>query len=245
MIDLAKFVDDKYYEITKTTKSNAELIRAETSCRLDLRRRGTKFEKNTQHSYFEGYERSDVVEHRKQFVSYFLKQKDNYYTIQDDDTPTWQIPTQKATVLIFHDESTFCSDDVSHKRWIINEQASFFNKGQSRSHIISDFLVCHPSGLFLSLAESEFNEASRVYRNVLVDNGIHYDKYSATVGINLSYDLYFDKETILNQFERLFQLLPFKTEYKGHDFEIVVDNARTHSAKEFSLNDFGKNIGTR
>ena len=98
---------------------------------------------------------------------------------------------------------------------------------------------------FFSLAESEFNEVSRVYPNVLVDNGIHYDKYSATVGINLGYDLYFDKETILNQFERFFQLLPFKTDYKGHDFEIVVDNARMHSAKEFSLNDFEENTGTR
>ena len=151
MTDLAKFVDDKYYEITKTTKSNAELIRSETSCRLDLRRRGTKFEKNTQHSYFEGHERLDVVEHKKQFISYFLKRKDNYCTIQDGDTPTWQIPTQKPTVLIFHDESTFRSDDISHKRWIINEQTSFFNKGQGHSHIISDFLVCHPSGPFFFL----------------------------------------------------------------------------------------------
>ena len=56
---------------------------------------------------------------------------------------------------------------------------------------------------------------------------------------------YFDKETILNQSERLFQLLLFKADYKGHDFEIVFDNARTHSAKEFSLNDFRKNTGTR
>ena len=88
MTDLAKFVDDKHYELTKTTKSNAELIRSETSCRLDLRRWGPKFEKNTQRPYFEAHERSDVVEHRKQFISYFLKRKDNYYTIQDDDTPT-------------------------------------------------------------------------------------------------------------------------------------------------------------
>ena len=57
--------------------------------------------------------------------------------------------------------------------------------------------------------------------------------------------MYFDNETILSQFERLFQLLPFKAEYKGHDFEIIVDNARKHAAKGFSLNDFGKKIGTR
>ena len=78
--------------------------------------------------------------------------------------------------------------------------------------MISYFLVCHPSSPFFSLTESEFNEALRVYPNLLVDNGIHYDKYSATVSINLGYDLYFDNETILNQFERFFQLLPFKTE---------------------------------
>jgi transposase len=58
-------------------------------------------------------------------------------------------------------------------------------------------------------------------------------------------DNYFDNEAVLKQFERLFQLLPFKSEYAGHDVEVVVDNARTHSAKEYSLNDFGKSVGTR
>ena len=109
---------------------------------------GSEIRENTQCPYFEGHKRLNVVEHRKQFLSYSLKRKDNYYTIQDGDTLTWQIPTQKPTVLIFHDESTFRSGDVSHKRWKINEQASFFNKGQGRSHMISFFLVCQPSGPF-------------------------------------------------------------------------------------------------
>ena len=238
--ELAKFIDAKYYELTQTAKVNVELIRSEQSCRLDLRRWGAKFDTNNQRPYFEGYERADVVAHREQFISYFLKRKYNYYTVTDGDKPIWRMPTQKPCILIFHDESTFRSGDVSHKRWIMNEQASFFSKGQGRSHMISDFLVCHPSGPFFSLSESEFMMASKVYPNLLNDSGIHYVQYSATAGINLGYDMYFDNETILSQFERLFQLLPFKAEYKGHDFEIIVDNARTHSAKEFSLNDFGK-----
>ncbi len=52
---------------------------------------------------------------------------------------------------------------------------------------------------------------------------------------------YFDNESILNQFERLFQMLEFKSEFIfpiKHDIEIVVDNARTHSAQEFHLHDF-------
>ena len=69
-------------------------------------------------------------------------------------------------------------------------------------------------------------------------------QYSATFGINLGCDMYFDNETIRNQFKRLFQLPLFKTEYTAHDPEIIVDNPRTHSAKESGLNDFGKNTGT-
>ncbi|CAF2556502.1 unnamed protein product [Rotaria sp. Silwood2] len=243
--NLAKFIDEKYYDISQTTKVNDALIRSETSCRLDLRRWGAKFDRNNQRPYFEGHERPDVVDHREQFISYFLERKDNYYTIDDSDMATWQTPTQKPCILIFHDESTFQSGDVSYKRCLIDEETSFFCKGKGRSHMISDFLICHPSGPFFSLSESEFQEASKVYPNLLTDTGIKYIGYSATAGINLGYDVYFDNETILNQFERLFQLLPFKAEYKEHDFEIIVDNARTHSAKEFSLNDFSKGIGTR
>ena len=50
---------------------------------------------------------------------------------------------------------------------------------------------------------------------------------------------------IVKQFERLFQVLSFKAEFAGHDIKVVVDNARTHSAKDYSLNEFGKNVGTR
>ena len=32
---------------------------------------------------------------------------------------------------------------------------------------------------------------------------------------------------------------------KNHQIEVLVDNVRTHTAKSYSLQDFGKNIGTR
>lgn len=40
-------------------------------------------------------------------------------------------------------------------------------------------------------------------------------------------------------------MLEFKKDYKDHQIEIIVDNARTHTAKAYSLQDFGKKIGTR
>lgn len=66
---------------------------------------------------------------------------------------------------------------------------------------------------------------------------------TATASINVGYDAYFDNETILNQFERLFQMLEFKQDYKQHQIDIMVDNARTYTAKAYSLQDFGKLVG--
>ena len=54
-------------------------------------------------------------------------------------------------------------------------------------------------------------------------------------------DGYFDNDSILKQFERLFQMLEFKENYNKivkHDFEIVVDNARTHTKQNININEF-------
>ena len=86
-LDLANFIDTKFYEITQTVKVTDVLVRSVESCRLDLRRWGAKFRPNSQRPYFEGHERPDVVAHRQEFVSYFHQNKDQYYTITNDDQP--------------------------------------------------------------------------------------------------------------------------------------------------------------
>jgi len=111
--------------------------------------------------------------------------------------------------------------------------------------MISDFIVQHPSGPFFQLNEKEWANAIRRYPDLLDDNDLRYEKYSATVTAHIGVDPYFDNNVILLQFERLFKLLQFKEEYRNHKVEILVDNARTHTSKPFSINDFGKGIGTR
>ncbi|CAF5016143.1 unnamed protein product, partial [Rotaria sp. Silwood1] len=193
-----------------------------------------------------GHERSDVIEHRQQFIDYFLDQKDYYYRVSNDDKPVWTLPTQSPPcILLFHDESTFRSGEVCSKRWFFGKEAPFHSKGKGRSNMVSDFMVQHPSGPFFSLSKSEYEKALVKYPQLANDTGITYVERTATGSINVGQDSYFDNATILEQFERLFQLLEFKEEYKDHVIECVVDNARTHSAKSHSLLDFGKSIGTR
>jgi hypothetical protein len=59
-----------------------------------------------------------------------------------------------------------------------------------------------------------------------VSTDIDYVLRTATASIHVGRDAYSDNQTILEQFERRFQLLEFKDEFEGHTVEIVVDNAR-------------------
>ena len=147
---------------------------------------------------------------------------------------------------LVHDESTFRSGEVSPKRWLFNNNAPFFSKGRGRSVMISDYLVMHPSGPFFTLNDKEYQQALTLYPELADDVGdVTYVEKTATGSINVGYDSYFDNSTILAQFERLFKLLRFKSEFKNHNIEVIVDNATTHTAKPYSLSDFGKSIGTR
>ena len=236
-------------------------------CRLDLRRWGCKFESNTQRPYFQGHDRADVLAYRKEFLSYFLSRKNDYYLVNIGDQPIWSIPTQQPRILICkfeyqihtafcimspasrrylgHDESTFRSGEVSAKRWIYDDNTPLFSKGRGRSLMVSDFMVSHPSGPFFSLNDKEWNKAINKYPSLLDTDDINYINHTATATINIGTDLYFDNDTILSQFERLFRMVQFKTEYKNHHIDILVDNARTHTARQHSIHDFGKNINTR
>lgn len=111
--------------------------------------------------------------------------------------------------------------------------------------MMSDFLVQHPSGPFFYLNEKEWMNAVKKFPELLDETGLRYEKYSATVTAHLGVDSYFDNNIILLQFERLFKLIQFKEEYQHHNIEILVDNARTHTCKQYSINDFGKSSGTR
>ena len=100
--DLAQYIDEQYYSITQSVKGdNAPLVRSPQSCRLDLRRWGARFESNGNRPYFEGHERSDVVDHRSKFIEYFLARKDHYYTITEGVTPMWTVPTKSPPIVLF------------------------------------------------------------------------------------------------------------------------------------------------
>lgn len=97
---LAKFIDDRFYEITDSKKVDSNFIRSIASCKLDLRLFGAKFKPNAGRPYFLGHERDDVVQHRKEFVKYFMENINHFYTVTEDDKPKWKKPTGEPVILI-------------------------------------------------------------------------------------------------------------------------------------------------
>lgn len=96
----ANFFDNQYYEITNLQKVDSQFVRPIASCKLDLRRFGAKFASNSERPYFLGHERADVVQHREQFVQYFMQNENHFYTITNDAEPTWKIPKTVPMILI-------------------------------------------------------------------------------------------------------------------------------------------------
>jgi hypothetical protein len=75
-----QFINSKYTEISGESIEPGVVLRSERSCRRDLLIWGAKFECNKKRPYFEGYERTDVKENRKEFVKMFdIKKKDFGY----------------------------------------------------------------------------------------------------------------------------------------------------------------------
>lgn len=148
-------------------------------------------------------------------------------------------------IRLVNDESTFKSGEVSAKRWFFGNPAAFHSKGRGKSNMVSDFIVQHPTGPFFQLDENEYKRAIDRYPESEAPSDIECIQGTATGLILVGYDAYFDSPTILEQFERILKMLKSTVELRDHAIEFIVDNARTHTAKSHSVNDFGKSIGTR
>ncbi len=106
-----------------------------------------------------------------------------------------------------------------------------------RSLVVSDFLVLDSEPFFL-LTDIEFKQAVRKYPELYSDERF-FLKNSTTVHLEhgKAKDGYIDNELILEQFERLFKLLQFKKSFKNKKEMLIVDNASTRTAKEYTIMD--------
>jgi hypothetical protein len=187
-----------------------------------------------------------VVIEREKFIDYFHQNKCLYYSITPGPIYSWATPvrieneqtgeTHKIRILLAHDESTFKSGEIQSSRWVFPENAPLFSKGRGRGLMLSYFIVLHDNETFFELNDEEWRVAVKEYPQLLnPESKLTYYERSASGWLETGKDNYVDNEVILEQFERLFILLKFKKCFSHAAIEIIVDNARTHSAKQYDL----------
>ena len=84
---LARFIDNRFYELNNVQKVDQRLVRSVENCKLDLCQFGAKFRANSSRPYFLGHEPEDMVKHRKEFVKYFIERENHFYAITNDAVP--------------------------------------------------------------------------------------------------------------------------------------------------------------
>lgn len=130
-------------------------------------------------------------------------------------------------------------------QFLLNFLILYKFQGRGRSIMVSAFIVMHDNVPIFELDNDEWQEAIESCPSLQNKHDIlNFYERSANAWIEPKKDNYFDNEVILSQFERLFKLIKFKTCFYNHDIEVLVDNARTHSAKIYDVNLLNKSSGT-
>ena len=181
-------------------------------------------------------------------VDFFVTNKNRFYQQNSDDDPQWVESIEDDPMIIMtHDGCTCSASEHLSKKWCFDFNSPLYDKARGRSRMLSYFLCQHKySGLF-ELSEDEYREAVRVNPELEEpDDRCEFDERSANASMEpgKNKDGYFDNKAILEQFERLFKFLKFKTIFKNHKIVLLVDNARTHTAKKFDKNQLFKKAGT-
>ena len=132
-----KVINEKFEEVTGEKLEEGEEVRIERNCRRDLLVWGASYEKNKKRPYFDGHERADVFESRKEFIKLFdIKVKDFGYSqsIEGDrkvlESTIIRKEDETPYILMCHDESTFRCAESAPNRWVWRKKYCFFNKGK-------------------------------------------------------------------------------------------------------------------
>ena len=108
----------------------------------------------------------------------------------------------RKLVLIFHDESTFHSNDDQGWMWGEKGKMVIKPKGQGRGIMISDFIDEHNG--FLALSNAEFEEGKQTYPNL---------KQEARVKLKIGaeFEGYWNSDKFLQQMVDAIQIAKVKT----------------------------------
>ncbi|CAF0939842.1 unnamed protein product [Adineta ricciae] len=87
--------------------------------------------------------------------------------------------------------------------------------------MVSDVLTAHPDNPLFQRSQNEWAAVVTKYHELLEYDGGQCIERSASGSIQVGFESYFDNDGIINQFTRLFKILPFKKAYAKQSFMLL------------------------
>lgn len=191
-------------------KERWEVDVCEETVRLWLHKLGFTYKQFNKGVYFDGHERSDVVQHRQDYLRELALHGDRFLTA---DHPTPDPDSRlKPVIRVFHDESTFYSNADQTFHWTDGTSQALKQKSLGQAIMVSDFVE-------------------------EVDGYLRFDEESARARVLLEHqtDGYFTNEMFIAQVKVAMDV--FEKKYPGCQGMFIFDNAPSHVKKaEDALN---------
>ena len=176
--------------------------------------------------YVDGHERPDVVKERKAFIQKICALESSHKPppVCSDGIPHYPLGDESADkhlVLIYHDETTFHSNEGRNAGWHVKGEWPLLPKDQGRSIMVSDF-VDEFDG-FLALTEEEVKRRDEEDPTVPL-------LAREVIEVGAEHDGYYDSDKFCLQVAKAARIAAFKYSPSRYDVYFVFDQAKTHTA---------------
>ncbi|RIA99536.1 hypothetical protein C1645_811341 [Glomus cerebriforme] len=139
---IKSIIDDEDV-IEQSIEESKKSISIKTSC-VWLKKLGVAPQSIKKGIYFDGHEREDVIEYRKEFLDKMLIYEMFMSTFEGENIEQKDpilLPNEKLHIFITHDECLFYANDDRPIVWAPIGEPPLRKKGQGKSIMVSDFLL--------------------------------------------------------------------------------------------------------
>ena len=225
VIDFCKWVNETLLPMVKEHHGNIPSnVSARTACRW-LHKLGFRPSSTTKGVYIDWHERNDVVKYR----DLYLKRMSVLHTTHapppfcEDEMSAVPLvgPQRRNLVLIFHDESTYHSNEDQGRMWAEKGHQPIRPKGLGRGIMVSDF-VDEYNGL-LSLTDEEFEQGLLEYPNLK-------QKARTLLKYGADGEGYWNSDKFIAQVEDAIKIVKVKYPSQFYDVFWFFDHSSGHTA---------------
>ncbi|GBB90989.1 hypothetical protein RclHR1_18070004 [Rhizophagus clarus] len=162
-----KFIENELFPNIGITKEKSIALITATRWLNVL---GYSFQQYRRRIYYDGHERDDVLQYRKEFLEKMFEHEKYMFKYEGEsmDRIHSNLPEgEKERILVVHDECIFYSNDGKRRLWTKDGEMPLRKKGNGRSIMVSEFLTEVDGHLHLQQTDIEKHphvpEAVRCY----------------------------------------------------------------------------------